>query len=671
MPDASSPITMSVPGKSDDHMAELHRAGEKPKIVRAASLSDVSTHHSSWLAKGSPLQRFIAAAKNAHAEAEEKEKQRRLDPQFSGPLHEKAHWLLHETWLDLFLGVMILFNLAIVIIETDAGARGEASPGWAKPFSWIILLTFVFELCLRIFVLGSGFLFEPMNIFDFIIIATDLSTSLLEAFLGSVLSLSFLRIVRLCKLARVAQAFRVCTELRLLLAGLLGSLKAIFWGTVLLMLFLTIWAVVAVQFLHPLNLKLAEQGKYEDCERCARAYASVFDASLIFFQQIVAGDSWGLVTVTVIEEYPQTILIYGPLFLSVGLAVLNLILGVVVDVASQARGSMQSELEDDKLVSKKELQYKLLETCKEMDSDGSGMIDKDELKRGYEDNEEFRDSLTGIGISLEELDILWTLLDTDKSGTVAYAEFVTECYKMKTSHSDFMLAYIKYYVTVIKFEIVEEIQLVKLELQGEDAKIAQVEKEMLAEERLIGEGITEIGKVEREIETNEKDIESKIGKIETEMESPKALGSTLQSGAEMEVKEFLPCLREIQDGGDKGVAANPNFQKKTLDPDIQAKQVSDFTMGTNPVLLDALDMLNKTQRELLASIQDIKKQLNVSSAKVCMTESVLLATPELGAAGPIPNERAFSALYPSSCCAGNSARVKVMPLAPTAQEGAR
>ena len=223
--------------------------------------------------------------------------------------------------------------------------------------------------------------------------------------------------------------------------------------------------------------------------------------------------------------------------MSVGLAILNLILGVVVDVASQARGSLQSELELEALVAKQELQFKLLETCKEMDTDGNGQIDKEEMERGYEMNEAFRESLHGIGISLEELDILWTLLDTDKSGTVTYSEFVAECYKMKTSQTDFMLAYIKYYVTLIKSEIIEEITLVKQELKLEDEKIEMVGKEMLAQERLIGESMTEIGVVERDIEKHEMAIESKVMGIEADFSS----GLIAQSSVETTGK----------DGGDK------------------------------------------------------------------------------------------------------------------------
>ena len=75
--------------------------------------------------------------------------------------------------------------------------------------------------------------------------------SFLGLVLGSVFPVSVLRIFRLCKLARMSKVFRVFPELRLMMAGLLGSFRTIFWGTVLLAFFLLVWSIIAVQFKGP------------------------------------------------------------------------------------------------------------------------------------------------------------------------------------------------------------------------------------------------------------------------------------------------------------------------------------------------------------------------------------------------------------------------------------
>merc|ERR1712232_1172097 len=73
-----------------------------------------------------------------------------------------------------------------------------------------------------------------------------------------------------------------------------------------------------------------------DCERCGRAFESVFASMLTFTQQIVAGDSWGVVTLPIIEAHPWTAVFFVSVLVSIQLGLMNLILSVIVDKAQQA-----------------------------------------------------------------------------------------------------------------------------------------------------------------------------------------------------------------------------------------------------------------------------------------------------------------------------------------------
>jgi len=523
-----------------------------------------------------------------------------------------------------------------------------------------------------------------MNCFDFCIIILDLIMNIVELVAGDGFSVSVFRIVRLCKLARVAQAFHVCQELRLLLAGLIGCLKAIFWGTVLLVLFLVIWSVIAVQFLHPLNQKLADKGEYGDCERCARVYSTVWQACLLFFQQIVAGDGWGMVTVTVIEHHPETIMIYGPLFLSVGLAVLNLILGVVVDVASQARASLQGEMEAEKVLSRKELRHQLMTTCKSMDTDGSGKIDLQELKRGYAEKPQFRESLAGIGITEEDLDIVWTILDDDKAGSIAYEHFVAYCYKMKTSHVDFMLAYIKYYVTVIKAQIVEEIQLVTAELKGEDEKIAIMQAELMTQEKHLADDMDQVINTEKETQKENQVFRRSCSKMfcdDMQAENESQEDNASQEETQVSCTGATPSQKATtrdaavsrptpQAAGVSALMPGPPSQKSTknllwdLHQCAQVQQ-SEF-LGILQDMRQKLDCMVQAEQlpassppSLISGLAEIKSKLDGMSMNPHLAERPTTPQP-ITPKGPSPirtSEVGFG-LMSRSCC-GNSARVEV------------
>jgi hypothetical protein len=390
--------------------------------------------------------------------------------------YKACYKVLKSHTFEHVMGLVIAINFLVVVVETDHNAKDKDAPFWAWLTSWCLLVTFVVELILKLYVLRRSFWHESWNVFDFFVITIDVVMSILEVFNIDFVDVSMLRILRLSRLARAAKVLRVFPELHLMLAGLTGAVQAIFWGTVLLFFALVIWSVLAVQFIHPLNLKVDESSSvYVGCERCPKAYESTFQAALTFTTQIVAGDSWGRETVPIIEHYPPTALFFMGVFVSVGLAILNLILGVVVNVATEARDGLLREMADEKMLMRLEQHNSLLKMCQEMDDDGNDELCFEELKLGYETNEDFRHTLEAMDIGPEDLQIVWTILDSDRSGTVTSKEFVSQIYKLKASDTQFMLAYIKFYITEIKDKLRDDFKSLRDKMQ---INMDQVDKDM-------------------------------------------------------------------------------------------------------------------------------------------------------------------------------------------------
>lgn len=79
-------------------------------------------------------------------------------------------------------------------------------------------------------------------------------------------------------------------------------LKALCWSFVFCFVIMTIWAMLLVEMVHPLIQELHRtEGMFDDCEHCLRAASSVMNANLWLFKTVIAGDSWGLIAVPVIE----------------------------------------------------------------------------------------------------------------------------------------------------------------------------------------------------------------------------------------------------------------------------------------------------------------------------------------------------------------------------------
>jgi len=187
------------------------------------------------------------------------------------------------------------------------------------------------------------------------------------------------------------------------------------------------------------NTEIFQLGLYGDCDRCETAFASVFDSTLTFVQTVIAGDSWGLLAIPIMERSTSALLIIISVFITVELGLVNVIAAVLVDRQQQARVDDESLIH---LEHEEELQrsYKTLqELFKKMDEDGGGCLSLDELMVSFDDNNEFREMLEMLDINKTDLPLFFEILDQDGSGDVDYAEFVEKIHYIRHINSHTLL----------------------------------------------------------------------------------------------------------------------------------------------------------------------------------------------------------------------------------------
>merc|ERR1719436_1590139 len=107
----------------------------------------------------------------------------------------------------------------------------------------------------------------------------------------------------------------------------------------------------------------------DSCERCARAYESVPQAMLTFVQQLIAGDSWGMVSLPIIEESPGTVVFFVAVFVVVQLMVMNVILSMVVEVSLKAAAKDTRAVIEAQERANVAWAGKLKQICQDMDVD--------------------------------------------------------------------------------------------------------------------------------------------------------------------------------------------------------------------------------------------------------------------------------------------------------------
>lgn len=213
---------------------------------------------------------------------------------------------------------------------------------------------------------------------------------------------------------------------------------------------LILWSIIAVEVIRPINEEVAKEGVYDGCERCTRAFGSVEQSCLTFVQQLLAGDSWGLVTIPIIERAPWTAIFFTAVLISVNLGMMNLILSVIVDKAQEARADdhafLLTQRQQEFEASKKDL----LKMCVMLDEDDSGTLSLEELLSGYDEFPRFSQAMQVMQVSKDDLPFFYTVLDMDGSGDLNYKEFIEQVHKIKSQDSQVLLVLVKAQLTELR-----------------------------------------------------------------------------------------------------------------------------------------------------------------------------------------------------------------------------
>jgi len=364
------------------------------------------------------------------------------------------------------MGVVILFNMILIIYESDY--RGRCYPRyhdnmagcpdnpdqlkWLFVLNLMLLVLYSVEAATHMFIHRSKYLTHKWNVLDFFIVLAGWFSVLFE---GKI-NISFLRIFRITRLLRAFRIVLSIRELYMLLTGLISSFKAIFFGTLLLLLMLVCWSIVLVEFVHPVNSLI----DYGDCERCPRGFHSVMESSLTLFQTIIAGDSWGTLGLPVIDADPWTALIMVGIVLSVSLGCMNLILAVIVESAAEGRTKDRDQIAKQKEKEQQGTKAELLQICSEIDTDFSGSITLEEMQTAWTRHKDFRRIMTLLECNEDSLEMVFGWLDSDKSGSVDYQEFCDQLYALTTCDVRMMLAFNKF--TMTEFEKFMRLKVVEL-----------------------------------------------------------------------------------------------------------------------------------------------------------------------------------------------------------------
>ncbi|MEZ5753264.1 MAG: ion transporter [Paracoccaceae bacterium] len=220
-----------------------------------------------------------------------------------------------------FILAVILFNAVILGLETSKPIMAAA--GTTILFlDKLCLAIFIVELVLKLFALGGRFFRSGWNIFDLAVVGV----ALLPASGG-------LSVLRALRVLRVLRVISIAPSLRRVVEGFLRALPGMGSVALLIGLIYYISAVMAT--------KLFAASFPDWFGDLGRSAYSLF--------QIMTLESWSMGIVRpVMEVYPYAWAFFVPFILATTFAVMNLLVGLIVNSMQEAASAEHEEAERDK-----------------------------------------------------------------------------------------------------------------------------------------------------------------------------------------------------------------------------------------------------------------------------------------------------------------------------------
>jgi voltage-gated sodium channel len=227
--------------------------------------------------------------------------------------------LIEQDWVTNFIIGVIVFNAILLGLETSDEVMAVAGP-LILALDKVCLAVFVIEIALKLFAYGLRFFRSGWNIFDFVIVAI--------ALVPATQGFAVLRALRILRVLRIISA---APRLRRVVEGFVTALPGMGSVFLLMALIFYIGAVMAT--------KLFSDAFPEWFGDLGRSAYSLF--------QIMTLESWSMGIVRpVMEVFPWAWAFFVPFIMVTTFAVVNLLVGLIVNSMQDAHAEESNEKTD-------------------------------------------------------------------------------------------------------------------------------------------------------------------------------------------------------------------------------------------------------------------------------------------------------------------------------------
>lgn len=379
--------------------------------------------------------------------------------------------------LNMFTMVMLFIGAIGDIYEVDYFATHGSHnfPPWYKKAQFSLWFAFVLELFARICLNGRKFfscVIGGWNWFQVVLVSTNTVERLCVAQVKKIglpehevrLIFRFISTIRIARVLKVLDQLDATAELHMLLCSLHGSLSSLGWAAVFILIPTYVFGLGLTQLVSEfLMVDAVDEEKHADLIH----YFGTLDRSMMsLFWCIAGGLSWSDAMMPLKHfEFSWTAAVLVVYISAMLFAVLNVLTGVFVTSATSA-----ANMERDKKV-----MATLHKIFMHVDTDGSGNLSRHEF-HGLLKHQDIGTCLQALSFRPEHADLLFDLIDEDKSGFVNIEEFLDSCDRLQGSLKAIDFAH---YMSEFR-QLRTDVKMVMEQLAWNNSLAGQLSGELLA-----------------------------------------------------------------------------------------------------------------------------------------------------------------------------------------------
>lgn len=326
------------------------------------------------------------------------------------------------------IAFLIVFNAVIIGVHTDE----HISDATFEIIDLSLCILFSLELAIKIFAFGALFFKDLWNVFDFFIVVSSAVDLILSSALNYDGASSIIRLLRIFRFFRLVAVLK---ELNLLVEAFVGSLVAVGWVAVLMIILLYIFGVVTTNWFGNDSDLLA------DSSVAAYDHFGTVSRSMLTLLQMITFDSWASgVARPIVLKVPAAGFFFVFFLGIAALGLMNLLTAIYVDKLAQLTTEQKNQDEINTKQEKKELEIRMGNLFKALDSSGDGVLSKEEVAAastmfdldgdGVVEMEEMSTKLQEFGLKPDDIEACLSMMSSTDDDGVNVDEFLESLFNM-------------------------------------------------------------------------------------------------------------------------------------------------------------------------------------------------------------------------------------------------